>query len=172
MAVLLYLIFTCANNLCNIVVKNLMLLVMAMFRLAQVLMNLLMMLELYLMVLVRTVWGMCGAGGCHIWSICFWLYIICVSRSVSHVCILLPVLLLMAKNGWGEFRVGWLYELVVDDSIPYPSYKLMELWKVSSMTRITFVKYQDVKKVYVNWYPFSIENHDYYSGMLWYDVVW
>jgi hypothetical protein len=24
----------------------------------------------------------------------------------------------MAKNGWGEFQVGWLYELVVDDSIP------------------------------------------------------
>ena len=58
------------------------------------------------------------AGRYDVWSICLSLFIICVLHSVSHVCILLPVLLLMAKNGWGEFRVGWLYELVVDDSIP------------------------------------------------------
>ena len=48
MVVFLYFMFTCANNVCNIVVKNLMVLVMAMFRLAQVLME----LELYLLVLV------------------------------------------------------------------------------------------------------------------------
>ena len=52
MVVFLYFMFTCANNVCNIVVKNLRVLVMAMFRLAQVLMDLLMMLELYLLVLV------------------------------------------------------------------------------------------------------------------------
>ena len=44
------------------------------------------------------------------------IYNMCIS--VSHVCILLPVLLLMTNNGWEEFRVVWLYEIVVDDSIP------------------------------------------------------
>ena len=40
MVVSLYFMLTCANNLCDIVVKNLMVLVSAMFRLAKVLIEL------------------------------------------------------------------------------------------------------------------------------------